>query len=170
MKQRLDFADFDADSFEERVIHIDRVKKTVKGGQLISFRALVAIGNKAGIIGFGIGKARGTPDAIRKAVDRAKKNLIRVPLIGRTIPHTVVGRYGAGRVLLKPASEGTGLIAGPAVRAICQLAGIGDVLSKSLGSDNILNIAKATMAGLGEIKQPENVARLRGKTLDELSG
>ncbi|MBN1476216.1 30S ribosomal protein S5 [Candidatus Sumerlaeota bacterium] len=155
---------------KEEVLTINRVAKVVKGGRRFSFSALVVVGDGNGHVGLGYGKANEVPEAINKAVTKAKQDLIRVPLTGRTLPHGTTGEYGAGRVMLKPASEGTGLIAGPAVRAICQLAGIGDILSKSLGSDNILNIAKATMAGLRTIKRPAEVARMRGKTLEEIQG
>jgi small subunit ribosomal protein S5 len=155
---------------KEEVLTINRVAKVVKGGRRFSFSALVVVGDGNGHVGLGYGKANEVPEAINKAVTKAKQDLVRVPLIGRTLPHGTIGEYGAGRVMLKPASEGTGLIAGPAVRAICQLAGIGDILSKSLGSDNLLNIAKATMAGLRAIKRPASVARLRGKTLEEIQG
>ncbi|HZG15181.1 MAG TPA: 30S ribosomal protein S5 [Candidatus Bathyarchaeia archaeon] len=155
---------------EEKVVAINRVAKTVKGGRRMSFSALVVVGDRNGHVGAGMGKAQEVPDAIRKAIDSAKKNLIKVPLKGTTVPHQVLCQFGSGKVLIKPASEGTGVIAGGPVRAVLELAGVGDVLSKSLGSNNPINMVNATLEGLGRLKTAEDVAKLRGKTVDELLG
>jgi small subunit ribosomal protein S5 len=155
---------------QERVVTINRVAKVVKGGRRFSFTALVVVGDEQSIVGIGYGKANEVPLAIQKAVDRAKKSLFRVPKHGQTITHYVIGRYGSGQVMLKPASEGTGVIAGGGVRAVLELAGIRDVLSKSLGTQNPINLVKATINGLQSLKRPEDVAELRGKTVAEVLG
>ena len=155
--------------FEERVVAINRVTKVVKGGRRFRFAALVIIGNKQGQVGFGTGKAAEVPDAIKKAVEQAKTNMIEVPIVGSTIPHEITGHFGAGKVFLKPASEGTGIIAGGAVRAVFELAGVNDILSKSLGSSTPINMVRATFAGLEQLRTAEKVAALRGVDVSELS-
>ncbi|NBO66291.1 MAG: 30S ribosomal protein S5 [Acidobacteria bacterium] len=153
---------------KDQVISINRVTKVVKGGKNLSFAALVVIGDQQGVVGFGTGKAKEVPQAIRKAIESAKRNLMRVPLEGSTLPHPIVGRFGAGRVLLKPAREGTGVIAGGAVRAVMNAVGVSNVLTKCIGSNNPHNVIRATFAALGAMKSAEQVARMRGRTVEEL--
>ncbi len=159
------------DQFEERVVTINRVTKVVKGGRRFRFAALVVVGDKNGKVGFGTGKANEVPDAIKKAIESAKNNLITVPIINQsTIPHEITGRYGAGKVFLKPAAQGTGVIAGGPVRAVLELAGVKDILSKSIGSSTPINMVRATVQGLTSLKTAESYAKLRGKTVEEIRG
>ncbi|HUK34012.1 MAG TPA: 30S ribosomal protein S5 [Vicinamibacterales bacterium] len=165
-RERIDATQLD---IKDTVVSINRVTKVVKGGKNLSFSALVVVGDGHGVVGFGIGKAKEVPSAIKKGIEAAKKNLIRVPLAGSTIPHRVLGKFGSGSVLLKPAPDGTGIIAGGAVRAVVESAGITNILTKSLGSANPHNVVRATFTGLSTLKDPVSIARLRGKQLEELS-
>ena len=165
-RERIDPGQLD---IKDTVVSINRVTKVVKGGKNLSFSALVVVGDGHGVVGFGVGKAKEVPSAIKKGIEAAKKNLIRVPLQGTTIPHAVLGNFGAGSVLLKPAPEGTGIIAGGAVRAVVEAAGITNILTKSLGSANPHNVVRATVAGLDSLKDPVMIARMRGKELAELT-
>ncbi|MCX7843619.1 MAG: 30S ribosomal protein S5 [Clostridia bacterium] len=165
--QRIDASTLD---LKEKVVNIGRVTKVVKGGRNFRFSALVVVGDENGHVGTGMGKAAEIPDAIRKGIEDAKKNLIKVPLVETTIPHEALGVYGAGKVLLKPAGAGTGVIAGGPVRAVLELAGIHDIRTKSLGSNNPINMVNATIKGLAQLKTAEEVAKLRGKTVEEILG
>ena len=165
-RERIDPSQLD---IKDNVVSINRVTKVVKGGKNLSFSALVVVGDAHGVVGFGVGKAKEVPSAIKKGIEAAKKNLIRVPLRGTTIPHMVVGKFGSGSVLLKPAPEGTGLIAGGAVRAVVEACGIQNVLTKSLGSANPHNVVRATIAGLDSLQDPALLARMRGKELADVT-
>ena len=155
---------------EERVVTINRVSKTVKGGRIFKFAALVVVGDGNGLVGFGIGKSGEVPDAIRKGIEDAKKNVIKVALKGTTIPHEIKGKFGAGEVLLMPAPKGTGVIAGGPARAVLELCGVKDIRTKSYGSNNPINMVKATIEGLASLRSAEEVAKMRGKTVEELLG
>ena len=162
--------DREQSEFEERVVSINRVTKVVKGGRRLRFAALVVVGDRNGRVGFGTGKAQEVPEAIRKAIEAAKKNLITVPMVGTTLPHEALGVFGGGKILLKPAVEGAGVAAGGAVRAVLELAGVADVTSKSLGSNTPINVVRATLDALDSMKSPEMVAAKRGKSVEEILG
>ena len=161
--------DREQSEFEERVVSINRVTKVVKGGRRLRFAALVVVGDHNGHVGFGTGKAQEVPEAIRKAIEAAKKNLITVPMVGTTLPHEALGVFGGGKILLKPAVEGAGVAAGGAVRAVLELAGVADVTSKSLGSNTPINVVRATVDGLTQLKRAEEVAALRGKSVSDFA-
>ena len=168
MRKEREPKELEQPEFEERVVTINRVTKVVKGGRRFRFAALVVIGDRKGNVGFGSGKSNEVPDAIKKAIENAKKNMIYVPTVNTTIPHTVTGTFGAGKVLLRPAAAGTGVIAGGPARAVIELAGIKNIRTKCMGSRNKQNVVLATIEGLRQLKTPEEVARLRGKSVDEI--
>jgi small subunit ribosomal protein S5 len=165
-RERIDPSQLD---IKDTVVQINRVTKVVKGGKNLSFSALVVVGDGHGVVGFGVGKAKEVPSAIKKGIEAAKKNLIRVPLKGTTIPHPILGKFGAGSVLLKPAPEGTGIIAGGAVRAVVEACGVTNIMTKSLGSANNHNVVRATFQGLASLKDPAFLMRLRGKDLEDMT-
>jgi len=156
------------EELDERLVHLTRVAKVVKGGRHFGFRAVVVVGDNKGQVGMGVGKARGVPDAIRKATERARRDMQPVVMGGTTIPHEIIAKYNASKVLLKPASPGTGVIAGGAVRAVVEAAGIKDLLSKSLGSNNVLNVVRATIKGLRQLRDPEELAQYRGRSVQDV--
>lgn len=160
----------DKEKFEEKIIRINRVSKTVKGGRRISFSVLAAVGDEKGRVGIGLGKANGVPDAIKKAIAVARKNMVDISLRGTTLPHEVIGKFNSTKVLMKPAAEGTGVIAGSAAREILELVGVHNVLTKVMGSKNKINVARATIEGLKELRSAEKIAKLRGKTVEEILG
>ena len=159
----------DLGELEDQVVAINRVTKVVKGGRRLRFSALVVVGDRNGHVGFGTGKAQEVPEAIRKAIEAAKKNIVTVPMVGTTVPHEVLGVFGGGKILIKPAVEGSGVAAGGAVRAVLELAGVADVTSKSLGSNTAINVVRATVEGLQQLKRAEEVAELRGKSVSDLA-
>jgi len=169
-RQRSERVERQTGELRDTVVHINRVTKVVKGGKNFSFSALVVVGDGKGMVGFGLGKAKEVPMAIAKGVERAKRALVRVPIRGTTVPHPVIGRFGAGRVLLRPASPGTGVIAGGAVRAVMESVGVADILTKCIGTHNPYNVIRATFEGLTSMKDPATLARLRGKEIAELEG
>ena len=164
------FKNREESEFKEKLVAVNRVSKTVKGGRNMRFSALVVIGDEKGRVGYGMGKAAEIPEAIRKAVEDAKKHLVTAPIVGTTIPHEVIGKYGTGKVVLMPAPEGSGVIAGGPARAVIEQAGIKDIVTKSYGTNNPINVVKATVEGLSRLKTIEEVARLRGKSVEELLG